>query len=1025
MPDDIEIPARTARVLHFILLALLLILVRVWFLCVIQRDALYERAKGPQRRTVSEIAERGPILDRFQLPLAINQVKYKAAVRWADLQEIPVTQWVRNERKERVRVPARARYVRDLAERLAAELGLDTIEVQDAILAKAALLPHTPYLIKDELSETEYARLQVLATDHLGVLPLRSFARRYPQGGVASDIVGYVGTMSSAECARIAEEIQKLESYLHAHEEGQIAILPEGMANVQEVEQQLEKLLDRADRLADLCGKDGMEAVFDEALRGGLGRAVYEVDVHGNVLRQMPSPKGARPGESLTLTLSAELQAYAEQLLLEEEEVRNPLAVGLKEPWIKGGSIVAMHPTTGEILALASYPHFDPNDFVPSREPSTREQRAASVSRWLETESYIGAVWDGKRPLERERARGELQQLPLSWESYLDAILPPSSSVRKALTRVGDLGGAYLLLREFEMAGWALGTSDARHLIDVLCDPKNDAAERETLDPFLLSIPSPEDRLLLLDLCRLVCNPQDFTEELISYIGTLSLGAFRSLCQAKSCIQGALRTLMKQEFHQRDFLKWRQEEFAHLLRQKRQDEKDGKQSARPYTDYLHAAEKEMFHLFWDKLQWALMEAAIFGAPRLFSWTQEQRPYLEVLSSLPQEPLTLLREALAPLPPPLAVRCLRAMRSFDELDGSLYGHYNGIRSQDGTQLQKHLAAAFYPLAGFGYMRPLSYRQDAPLGSIFKLVVAYEALRERHQAGDALNACTLVDDLQAGSGGRDQILGFTTDGKPITRFYKGGRLPKSHPHIGKIGMVEAIEQSSNLYFSLLAAEQIETPGRLVETAKELGFGEPTGIELPAEISGTLPDDLTYNRTGLYAFAIGQHSLSVTPLQTAVMLAAIANGGEVLRPTLTRTEKSVKRSLHTPQALRSLLLEGMHRVVSGNRGTARPQIIRSLALDSQTTRDYLALQHQLAGKTSTAEFRYKSTLDRETKPHMRNHIWFGGISFDPLRGSEPELVVVVYLRFSESGGKRAAPLAAKIIKRWREIRAKHSRL
>src|SRR5207237_1155673 len=75
----------------------------------------------------------------------------------------------------------------------------------------------------------------------------------------------------------------------------------------------------------------------------------------------------------------------------------------------------------------------------------------------------------------------------------------------------------------------------------------------------------------------------------------------------------------------------------------------------------------------------------------------------------------------------------------------------------------------------------------------------------------------------------------------------------------------------------------PDDLNRAARLFGFGEKTGIELPGETAGHLPNDLATNRTGLYSFAIGQHTLLTTPLQSALMLASLVNGGAMVKPKL----------------------------------------------------------------------------------------------------------------------------------------------
>ncbi len=64
-------------------------------------------------------------------------------------------------------------------------------------------------------------------------------------------------------------------------------------------------------------------------------------------------------------------------------------------------------------------------------------------------------------------------------------------------------------------------------------------------------------------------------------------------------------------------------------------------------------------------------------------------------------------------------------------------------------------------------------------------------------------------------------------------------------------------------------------------------------------------------------------------------------------------------------------------------------------------------------------KHTVDAATPAQIHNHIWFAGICFKPNSSfAEPELVVAVYLRLSEAGGKEAVPLATEVIYKWREI-------
>ena len=124
-------------------------------------------------------------------------------------------------------------------------------------------------------------------------------------------------------------------------------------------------------------------------------------------------------------------------------------------------------------------------------------------------------------------------------------------------------------------------------------------------------------------------------------------------------------------------------------------------------------------------------------------------------------------------------------------------------------------------------------------------------------------------------------------------------------------------------------------------------------------------------------------------------------------------------------------MDRVIWSSKGTARPSIIRTLHSHPDWKANFLALEHQMVGKTGTAEVLFNPNINPSSPAYMYKHIWFTAISFkpDPKAGSiqrfeTPELVVVVLLRYGDAG-KEAAPLAAQVIQKWRELSNRNSTL
>ncbi len=1053
---------KTNRVLQIILAAFLMIAFRVWHLEVIQREDKLKQAERPKRRAIVLKADRGTICDRFHIPLAVNKICYKACVYYNQIAQIPAVSWKEDPQTgKRVRCTPRRDYIRDLSAKLAEVLHLDPLRIEDLIHSKASLLPHVPFVIKSFLSEPEHYRLAILEKDWLGVHAEISSERFYPKGRTACEILGTMGSISSKEYFSIVNEIEAIQSIVDDWEMGLGFQLPVGATSFDQAVRRLQELKEKAYTIQDLVGKTGIEGHYERHLRGFYGKKIYEIDQKGKFLRELPGGRDHTPGHQITLTISSELQEFAESLLAQHEATRDGKSIGLdadtnerkalKQPWIKGASIVAMDPNTGEVLAMASTPRFDPNDFIPATNSAIHQEKQQRIGRWLENERTIGAIWDGRAPLLRERftpAKGFFDEgVSLSWDFFLQSILPTSGPLKNFFTRVDDVKTAIQIQEDFETVLFYSGLREPAALLDALYPQvkierhPDAAAALKRLETHLNPLASNGDRLLSIDLCRLVVHAPAFTDECLKVLGSMKLNQYRACNQAICQTETQLKEQAALLFHNQEFSTWReanQKEFLTLMRKR---EKENKVSPRPYLDYLDQKEKELFDLYWKEKRLDALAAHI------------PEPLVPLCSRLSSDEVKAV---------------LHTFRSFSDLQRPLLGSYRLLRKKRGEQTEKELAAAFYPIGGFGHSRSYSFQAATQQGSIFKLITAYAAMQET----GGHNPLTIIDEVTASPFSVAKSL----SGSAYPRSYKGGRLPRSvNPKIGKIDVVAALEQTSNPYFALLAGDVLKDPEDLAAAARLFGYGSPTGIDLPGEGSGKVPNDLSRNRTGLYSTAIGQHTLLSTPLQTAVMLSTIANGGEVLKPRLTKQisgpipdrapwaafehpaaiaqkelqflglgfplftgaiarseipsihtqEAEVSRSLKFPSSIRQLLLDGMDRVVWGSNGTARPAAIRGLSANPEILSQFLGLRHQMIGKTSTAEVLVNPNINPSSRPSMYKHVWFGSIAFDQSRKFDhPELVVVVYLRYG-SGGKEAAPLAAQMITKWREIKSKHSRL
>lgn len=1034
------------RILTLIGISIFLILIRVWYLSVVKHDYYVQQAYKPQRKIILEKAPRATIYDRFGIPLAVNKLQYNVSVVYAEIRQIPNFRWKKNSNGRRIRIPERKNYIEELSEMLSKELGIDCKKIQDIIQGEASLLPHTPFTIKQDVSEEQYYALKMKEREWVGLQLEKVNRRFYPLGKVGCDIIGYLGAMDPGHYRKIGDELRTLESYLNSKQMNQNPFLPEGFYSTDEVYHRFLELQEKSYKANDLIGKSGVEAVYEEALRGYYGKHLYEVDVKGNCLQKLEGSRNALPGKKLTLTLSAELQDFAEKLLASSEGscLQDP-HLKLNEKWIRGGSIVAMIPQTGEIVALASYPRFDPNDFIPSQDSYLKKEKSLSIQKWLENDLYIGSIWDGKRCLEREYfsfIKGEYieERLPLTLDVFLEAVVADSGPLKSVLQEIDTLSKAFKIQIE--------GPSHS----------------------FLESIEHREDRLLIVDLCHLIAPHDLFSLELKKALGNVSLNEYFEDRQQTMREIESIRMVIKELFHEYDFVEWRKNHFKDYLKEKRLYEKNHNKYTRPYTDYLDQVEKKLFSAFWETYKNVFVYTLLTGEiPISLEVYPQLYPYFAYLKTDYQSHLKTkdlnIQKRLFQLPIYLGVDYLKTFRSYEELIQPLKGKYEQLRSFKGQQLEKHLASAFYPLYGFGFCRSQAFQQIGAQGSVFKLITSYQTLIERHQDNLPLNPLVIVDDLKGGKGlvSPKQILGSRMDGTPIYRLYKGGMLPRSsHSGMGEIDLIGALEQSSNLYFALLARDFLHYPKNLSDAARLFQFGQKTGIDLLNESSGNIPDDLDQNPTGLYTFSIGQHTLTVTPIQTAVMLGAIANQGIVVQPHLMKTLEGAERKLRYeitsdpsfrlskaiiekeewakidyktnpirtipfPAEIHQILIEGMRRSVIGSKGSSRPAIMRSTYDHPNALKTYQDLHEELAAKTGTAQVLYKQSLARSIKPIMKVHVWFTGIEY-PKQGSirpphlqQPELVVVVFLRFRKAGIE-GGPIAAQIIQKWREIQKIH---
>jgi penicillin-binding protein 2 len=254
------------------------------------------------------------------------------------------------------------------------------------------------------------------------------------------------------------------------------------------------------------------------------------------------------------------------------------------------------------------------------------------------------------------------------------------------------------------------------------------------------------------------------------------------------------------------------------------------------------------------------------------------------------------------------------------------------------------------------------------------------------------------------------GFLRFGDRVFRCWKKG----GH---GTVDVYRALAESCDVFFYQVG--QKLGVDRLAWHAKASGLGAATGINLDHEARGLIPTaawkkrrtGIPWQRGETLSVAIGQGYDLVTPLQMAVLTAAVANGGVAYKPLILRSiesadgkvvfenQKQVLRKLSASRRTLDIVKRGLWEVVNTQGGTARTYA-RVRGID-------------VSGKTGTAQVigRRKGDTSKkiERASHQQAHAWF--VAYAP--SNNPKIAVSVVVEHGEHGSSAAAPIAREIIK------------
>jgi cell division protein FtsI (penicillin-binding protein 3) len=262
-----------------------------------------------------------------------------------------------------------------------------------------------------------------------------------------------------------------------------------------------------------------------------------------------------------------------------------------------------------------------------------------------------------------------------------------------------------------------------------------------------------------------------------------------------------------------------------------------------------------------------------------------------------------------------------------------------------------------------------------GSTFKTILAAAALEEDVVGKDDLFYCEM--------------------GKYP---FAGKIIHDTHPH-GWLPFSKILQVSSNIGFTKVA-EKLKKD-RFFKYIEKFGFGEPTGIDVPGEVSGLLRKPDKWSAVDLATHGFGQ-GLSATPMQLVMAYAAVANGGFLMRPYVMRRAVSAKGEVvleNEPRVVR--------RVISQKTATLLASMLREVTTEGGTGMMANVDGFEVAGKTGTAQKADPVHGGYAAKKRVASFVGF-------VPANQPRLVALVLIDEPEVnvyGGVVAAPVFRNI--------------
>ncbi len=286
------------------------IVFRLWFLQILSAQQYVAQANDNRLRSIAVLAPRGTILDRNGTVMVDNRPGLAVGIRPMDVPSGQLDHLVKRLASELRMKPAVIR------QEMVRQVGVPWSQIRQGLG-----LQYDFVTIKQDTDRLTVSYLLEHTESYPGVEVRQNYLRDYPLGDLGAHFLGQLGEIS---------------------------------------QQELDQTRFRGYKAGDIVGQSGVEYTYDKWLRGVDGSVRVEVDASGRPKQVVPGGTLPQAGDNLQLSIDTKVQRAAENAV----NYGIDLAHANSEPRADGGAAVVLDAHTGEVIAMASEPTFDPTWFV-------------------------------------------------------------------------------------------------------------------------------------------------------------------------------------------------------------------------------------------------------------------------------------------------------------------------------------------------------------------------------------------------------------------------------------------------------------------------------------------------------------------------------------------------------------------------------------------------------------------------------------------------------------------------------------